>query len=74
MSFQLAIPRRIALQQDPLPLRRRRYSMLLHVEQHVPAHQITAVEVILNQNNKGQQKTVGSLGIVILGDDMNGGT
>jgi hypothetical protein len=50
------------------PHGRRRYSMVLHVEQHLPAHQLTAVEVILYQN-KDQQRAVGSLGIVIFGTD-----
>jgi hypothetical protein len=51
------------------PHGRRRYSMVLHVEQHMPAHQLTAVEVILYQN-KDQRRAVGSLGIVIFGDDV----
>lgn len=51
------------------PHGRRRYSIVLHVEQHLPAHQLTAVEVILYQN-KDQQRAVGSLGIVIFGDDV----
>lgn len=55
------------------PHGRRRYSMVLHVEQNLPAHQLTAVEVILYQN-KAQQRAVGSLGVVIFGDDVQDNT
>lgn len=52
------------------PHGRRRYSMVLHVEQHLPSHQLTAVEVVLYKNKDQQQREVGSLGIVIFGDDI----
>jgi hypothetical protein len=52
------------------PHGRRRFSMVIHVEQHLPAHQLTAVEVILYQD-KDQQRAVGSLGIVIFGDEVD---
>jgi hypothetical protein len=50
------------------PHGRRRYSVMLHVEQHLPPHQLTAVEVVLYRN-KDQQRPVGSLGIVIMGEE-----
>jgi hypothetical protein len=50
------------------PHRRRRYSIVLHVEQHLHAHQLTAVEVFLYQS-KEPQRAVGSLGIVIAGEE-----
>jgi hypothetical protein len=44
--------------------------MKLLVGQRLPSHQLTAVEVMLYRN-KDQQRAVGSLGIVIFGDEAN---
>jgi hypothetical protein len=50
------------------PHGRRRYSLVLEIDQHMAAHQLTALELVLYQS-KDQQAPVGSLGIVVQGDD-----
>jgi hypothetical protein len=50
------------------PHGRRRYSLMLELDQRLAPHQLTAIEVVLYQS-KDQQRPVGSLGIVVRGDD-----
>jgi hypothetical protein len=50
------------------PHGRRRYSVMIELDQQLAPHQLTALEVVLYQS-KDKQRPVGSLGIVVRGDD-----
>jgi hypothetical protein len=52
------------------PKSRRRYSMVLRLDRHLPPHQGSAVDVVLYQS-KDQQRAVGSLGIAVFGDNVD---
>jgi hypothetical protein len=50
------------------PHGRRRYSLVVELDQHLAQHQSIALEVVLYQS-KDPQRPVGSLGIVVRGDN-----
>jgi hypothetical protein len=50
------------------PHGRRRYALVIELDQHLVSHQLTAFEVVLYQG-RDLQRPVGSLGIVVRADD-----